>query len=524
MFVLFISHQWLGTTHPDPHGQQCAVLRKALSGMINGSLQVQTDPVTLIHRAPPSLSSAIRKQISDGFLFFDWFAIPQVTARLAGVNEDVTRSEAALAVQSIPAYVEVSALFIALVPELTHTVTGSKCNYISWLSRGWCRAELWCHVLSNKTNTSIIVVYSSHEAEFMSPLDWQRHGISEGDFTVESDREAVSKLGDIAVRAKIEHLSSVGPLSSYRFYLAQRAQLLGQGSGAWGRDAFLEQFRFPSLKAAATDRSSMNGLMCAVFAGDADIIRHLVHLSADVNMRLHGLDDFGYFESQTLLMAAAKSHQSARVLSALIELRCDVNARAKNGTSPSYMVRSPEQVLVLQTAKADLHRADPPLGLTPLTGVASFASAETVMAMLAARCSPNPELQGLGYTPLHGVSFFSRSNRSSEETAKLLLAHAADVNARAQPEGMYSWICALARSHCAVYGFEASPVMARAFASLPGLTPLGAAAFVGCEAMVCILLEHEAVPVANDRGDSPESLAAANQHLHLLADLSTFCV
>ena len=69
------------------------------------------------------------KRIANGYLFFDWYAIPQITARLPGVNEDVTRSDAALAVQSIPAYVEAANLFIALVPELTHTVTGAHCNY-----------------------------------------------------------------------------------------------------------------------------------------------------------------------------------------------------------------------------------------------------------------------------------------------------------------------------------------------------------------------------------------------------------
>ena len=40
------------------------------------------------------------------FLVQDWFAIPQITARVAGVNEDLQRSAAALAVQSIPGYVE----------------------------------------------------------------------------------------------------------------------------------------------------------------------------------------------------------------------------------------------------------------------------------------------------------------------------------------------------------------------------------------------------------------------------------
>ena len=36
----------------------------------------------------------------------DWFAIPQITSRAPGVNEDLLKTEAAKAVQSIPAYVE----------------------------------------------------------------------------------------------------------------------------------------------------------------------------------------------------------------------------------------------------------------------------------------------------------------------------------------------------------------------------------------------------------------------------------
>ena len=106
-------------------------------------------------------SRCTRRDIACGFLFFDWFAIPQITARVEGVNEEATRSDAALAVRSIPAYVEASNLFIALVPELVHMETGLPCNYASYLSRGWCRAELWCHLLSNKSNTSVIVIYSS---------------------------------------------------------------------------------------------------------------------------------------------------------------------------------------------------------------------------------------------------------------------------------------------------------------------------------------------------------------------------
>ena len=40
------------------------------------------------------------------------FAIPQITARTDGINEDTTRSNAARAVQSIPAYVEACDLLL----------------------------------------------------------------------------------------------------------------------------------------------------------------------------------------------------------------------------------------------------------------------------------------------------------------------------------------------------------------------------------------------------------------------------
>lgn len=51
-------------------------------------------------------SRDVTRQLADGYVFFDWFAIPQITARAKGTNEDLTRSDAAKAVQSIPFYVE----------------------------------------------------------------------------------------------------------------------------------------------------------------------------------------------------------------------------------------------------------------------------------------------------------------------------------------------------------------------------------------------------------------------------------
>ena len=54
------------------------------------------------------------------------FAIPQITARKGGVNEDTTRSDAALAVQSIPAYVEACDLFLGLAFNVAEGLTKSE--------------------------------------------------------------------------------------------------------------------------------------------------------------------------------------------------------------------------------------------------------------------------------------------------------------------------------------------------------------------------------------------------------------
>ena len=133
MFAIFVSHQWLGRQHPDPTGEQVAVLRQMLRGLIDGSLTIEGDLVSSSYGQLKRLTSQTRKQVETGFLFFDWFAIPQITARVEGVNEEDTKSDAARAVKSIPWYVEAAGLFVALVPFVRHLDTKDWCSYTSWL-------------------------------------------------------------------------------------------------------------------------------------------------------------------------------------------------------------------------------------------------------------------------------------------------------------------------------------------------------------------------------------------------------
>ena len=444
MFVIFVSHQWLSSVHPDPEGHQVEVLRRALQRTIDGSLQVHEDMASSSEKK--SVSREIRRQISEGYLFLDWFAIPQLTARMSGVNEDSTKNDAALAVQSIPAYVELSAVFIALVPELVHTDSGHPVNYASWLSRGWCRAELWCRLLSNREDTSIIVMYTALEAEFMFPMDWQHNSIVEGNFTVEADRAQVVRLGEMAVESKIKHLQANGPLTHYRFYAAMRTKLLREQHKDRDLDEFLRHFGFQSLSEAVQDTGGMNGVLCAVLSGNIEVLRLLARRGADMNHSLQGMGDLGYYDTQTVLMAATKSRQSSSMLEALVELRANVNARSRVGVPALFLCRSPEHVKVLLQVRAELSDL-------ALTGTAAFASPETVQELLTRRCDPR-NIAELESGPLHLIAVTARSNGRAAETASLLLAHRADVNARAAPRAHYLWRCRFARMRVAVCGFS----------------------------------------------------------------------
>ena len=395
---------------------------------------------------------------------------------------------------------------------MTHKDTAQLVNYGSWLSRGWCLAELWCRLLANKADTSVIVIFSAGEGEFVSPLDWQSNSVAEGNFTVEADRAVVVRLGEMAVESKIRHLQQNGPLSHYRFYSALRPKLLRQQQEARDLDAFLQQFRFDSLEDAVKDDSSMSAVMCAVMSGDKGMLRLLASSRADVDRPLHGLGDFGYYDTQTPLMAATKSQQKPSLLATLVELRADVNARSRTDMFPLFICRSAEHVKVLLNCRADMpHSA--------LSGVSMFAGPDAVQVLLDHRCDPTHESEA---SPLNSVAMLARGNRRAVEVATLLISRRADLNAREViPDGMI-WDCRKAQLQMAFAGFRNCSAKTRYAACMPGLTPLGYAAVSGHEQLVRLFLEHGADHLPNERGDMPEDLARYNCYHHVVPLLATF--
>ena len=93
--------------------------------------------------------------------------------------------------------------------------------------------------------------------------------------------------------------------------------MLGQPSVTWEIDAFLRHFKFPDLESAIHDKTSMNAVLCATFAGDVEMVRFLARQKADINMTLQGLrglDELGYTNEWNLLMVALESRQSPEMI------------------------------------------------------------------------------------------------------------------------------------------------------------------------------------------------------------------
>ena len=100
------------------------------------------------------------------------------------------------------------------VPENISNLSVLQCESVLARALGWCRAEWWCHLLSNKADSSVIVVYSPREAEFMFPLNWQQHLVREGNFTVESD--SVSTGHHASKPARCQVLDKPNPQTLYK--------------------------------------------------------------------------------------------------------------------------------------------------------------------------------------------------------------------------------------------------------------------------------------------------------------------
>eukprot|EP00435_Cladocopium_sp_Y103_P050922 s583_g15.t1 len=509
MYVAFVSHQWLGKSHCDALGHHSCTLREMLRELLQNKLRIESD-------GDRDYGTKIREALADGYLFFDWFSIPQIDSS----SPRVKMTESSMAILSLPAYVQNSDLFMALVPEVQHQDSGSYCNFTSFLQRGWCLAELWCQLLSGKKDNRVILIHGSRDVKHVYLTDWHSNTVLDGQFTVESDRLTVSKLAEEVVKEKIHRLSLGPELCSFRWFVANKPRLLDHPREARDLTNFLQSFAFPNLAAAV----NADGLLCATLSGDTAMIGELAKSRADVTMRVSSLTEFGFAKNQTLLMIAAKSCQPAEVLTTLLDLRCDVTLRDIQGNNAMASARCPEQVQVLFDARADLHSGGQ---LTPLQLCAAHASLSTLRKLLEMRCDP------IGEGELQLPILQSRGNPFALHNFRSLLHHAAHaarsddsldgldvlwpvVNGHTRLSEEETESCHEALQKIISDGWNHCSTMIQSKAMILEGTPLHAAAYIGDRGLIELLRQYGAKSSANLMGMFPEDLAVKRGFLQLL--------
>ncbi|CAJ1337567.1 unnamed protein product [Effrenium voratum] len=524
---IFVSHQWLGTSHPDPQGEQLPVLQQALRKLLAGA-SIKEDLYAQFFMQSRKFTERQRAALKDAYLWLDWFSIPQLESYPSDPSPSSSLSFASQEdfIQMIPDFISMSDMFVVLTPRCRHAVTGTFCGFGTWTERGWCRLELWCKMLSENTNFPVICVSGPGEIEYATQFFWMDRPPYEGQFTYNSDRDMVLNVIRKALTAKLRVLKARGKWDAYRFYVARYDTMLGQPCRQRSPEEFLKDFRLPGLNFQGKSRN-LTPVACAALSGDAKMIAKLADVGHDVNRSVGPLPELYIFEAKTPLMLAVwLGYRNLAPVRALIKCRADVNAVTGFGNPLLGFCRSPQAVDCLVSQRAEVNQQVGSSYMSPL-GLACCwdAPPELIACFLKHGADVNPKLNGLGSVhPLANLAISSSISPTCLSSAALLLDARADPNHQYTPRGVWRGRELLCRGLTALGG-GAVPLIVHYFAE-SSTTPLGFACFFGGPELVDLLLARRAdVARPNLRGTTPLQLARSPAVLEVLQlHLGTFSI
>ncbi|CAE7590852.1 ANKRD17 [Symbiodinium sp. CCMP2456] len=506
--TIFVSHQWLGRHHPDPEGKQLAVLQHAVRGFISGALRLETDVVTTFFHGNRMFSADERRAIRDGYVWLDWFCIPQDKKR----GPDRLR-----AIKSIPSYVDSCNVFVSLVPRVPHE-SGNLCDYESWCRRGWCLAELWCAQLANRSSLPMIAVHGEDDVEFVMAQHWIYLRPYEGEFSLESDRSAVQHMVQISLESRISCLEEHKTQPGLCRYLKARLHDWGGGQAQHlqeSEECFLEHFGFRNLAEGLRVRD-VGALACAILSDNVPMVWRLLQAKAPMHVFCRPMLSVDVLAWTPLHLAVQRGSRALPMLAELFRLRADPNATDSVGNSLLGTSPDASTVEFLVQNRADVNLRTGLSFNSPLQYCCAKAPPVQVVAkLLELRADVNARSGGLGNPALSNLAFFSRPVQArGVELATVLVTARADVNAQGRSGGFFRVLEVSCRG---AHMVGQTGVFASFFANI-GSSPLAFAALCGNERMVSFLLSAKANPdLPNFRGRSPRQLAD-HRVRHLFTD------
>lgn len=209
--ALFVSHQWLGWSHPDPKGQQIQVLKEACANILSGKSRISAPPGEELEQGYPKTDSKTMFLQKRLFLWYDYFCCPQKS----------NAADMKLAIDSIPTYIARCELFVILCSEAEHVERGLGTDLSTWAERGWCRIECMARELS-AGNTTMISIESPSLQTYEPPWQAAFFPPGEGRFSSQGDRDKVAAILKQIFGAKLLDCLAKEDLCSYRFWLNQK--------------------------------------------------------------------------------------------------------------------------------------------------------------------------------------------------------------------------------------------------------------------------------------------------------------
>ena len=241
--IIFVSHEWVGWSHPDPHGIQLKTFLKVMQCLCSGEIdrvEMNVFHTLLYKHNLVTTHEEWKEMLSNTFVWFDWASMPQPSASpdLPKAKRDEMGADLGNAVKSIPAYVERSD-FIAIVasgclhadrrdPETKHR---AKICFRTYRNRGWCVLEIFASYLSrDKTHPALLITSKSGMPEWISSMEAQKLAVGVCDFTccqrnhtfgnriVPCDRGITRLILEKLIESKVQHLFKTNDMKLARLF------------------------------------------------------------------------------------------------------------------------------------------------------------------------------------------------------------------------------------------------------------------------------------------------------------------
>jgi len=499
----FISHQWVGSDHPDPGFEQMRVLQNALKYILTDLQKIPLDIVSesLVPSARPLSTSALRS--NPLFLWYDYFSCPQM-------DQDLTLGDLSKAIDSIPAYVASCAFFFALCPVVERPDQAELLSPYTWASRGWCRTEKCLRELSPVG--SWIMVKSPYEIELVTSAVVSLGGAPGlGHFSRAEDKENLGPILRKAVQRKLTYLLAAQDFVSYRVLLNMQNVILEgfrveplwepilalpHGKGEFDPvGTFLCQNGFTSVH--EVDTRGWPPLHYAALRGDPSLLCSLLALRADLNQKAQKDNPkSGSARGQTAIMQSLfwRHNEAVRLLlAARAKIGGDDLATACAGNN-HYGIR-----LLCEASCDPSSRSRLAFGLPAFHVAAQFGSLEA-MNELAYQAGSSLELS-------HAICWALSFRGGSAELVQRLLSLRADIDEPFRQEtltplGIYMKVLSLQ------YKMGGTSKNQKNCYHCPGITPVMLAVMSGqYEAAAVLIASGARLDLRNKRGFSVADFA-----------------